>query len=44
MVVFSSDRMSYITLRSHWCDTVLNMHAIDEDRSGYMKDSFCGDL
>jgi hypothetical protein len=24
--------MSYITLRGHWCDTVLNVHAPTEDK------------
>jgi hypothetical protein len=26
-VEFVSDRMSYIILKGHWCDTVLNVHA-----------------
>jgi hypothetical protein len=32
-VEFASDRMSYITLKSHYCDTiVLNVHAPTEDK------------
>jgi hypothetical protein len=31
-VEFSSDRMSYILLRGHWCDIiVLNVHVPTED-------------
>jgi len=30
-VEFISDRMVYITLRGHWCDIVLNVHAPTED-------------
>jgi hypothetical protein len=26
-VEFVSDRMSYITLKDHWCDIILTMHA-----------------
>jgi len=38
----SGDRMSYITLRGHWCgSTVLNVHAPTEDKSGGAKCSFC---
>jgi hypothetical protein len=28
-VEFVSDRMSYITLMGHWCDIVLNVHALN---------------
>jgi hypothetical protein len=31
-VEFISDRMSYITLRGRWCNTVLNVHAPTEDK------------
>jgi hypothetical protein len=29
-VEFVSDTMSYIILRGHWCDTILNVHAPTE--------------
>jgi hypothetical protein len=32
--------MSYIILRGHWCDTVLNVHAPTEDKCDDTKDSF----
>jgi hypothetical protein len=33
--------MSYIILRSHWCDIiVLSVHAPTEDKIDYMKDKF----
>jgi hypothetical protein len=39
-VEFVSDRMSYITLRCHWCDIiVLNVHAPTEYKEGVIKDS-----
>jgi hypothetical protein len=38
-VEFFSDRL-YVTLRSHWCDIVLNVHAPFEDKHDNMKDSF----
>jgi exonuclease III len=40
----SSDRMSYITLRGHWCDIVLIVYAPTEDKSNYMKNSFYEEL
>ena len=40
-VEFLSDRMSYIVLRSHWCNIiVLNVHAPSEEESYSSKDSF----
>jgi hypothetical protein len=40
-VEFFSDRMSYITLKSCWCDIiVLNVHAPTEDKDDDIKDSF----
>jgi hypothetical protein len=32
--------MSYITLRDHWCDIVLNVHAPTDDKTNDVKDSF----
>jgi hypothetical protein len=41
-VEFVSDRMSYIILRGHWCDSiVLNVHAPTEGKIGDMKDMPC---
>jgi exonuclease III len=43
-VEFVSDRMSYLTLKGHWCDiTVLNVHAPTEDKDD-IKDSFYKEL
>jgi hypothetical protein len=40
-VEFFSDRISYITLKGRWCNTiVLNMHAPTEDKDDDIKDSF----
>jgi hypothetical protein len=40
-VEFISDRMSYITLKGHWCDIiVLNVHAPTEDKDEDIKVSF----
>jgi hypothetical protein len=40
-----SDRMSYITLKGHWCDIiVLNVHALTEDKDDVIKDSFYKEL
>jgi hypothetical protein len=40
-----SDRMSYITLKSRWCDIiVLNVHAPTEDKDDVIKDSFYEEL
>jgi hypothetical protein len=35
--------MSYITLKGHWCDIVLNVHAPTEDKDD-IKDSFYEEL
>jgi hypothetical protein len=32
-VEFASYRMSYKILRGRWCDTVLNVHALTEDKA-----------
>jgi hypothetical protein len=36
--------MSYITLRGHWCDIILNVHAPTGDKDDDMKDSFNEEL
>lgn len=41
---FVNDRMSYIMLRGYWCDTVLNVHALTEDKCHEAKDSFYEEL
>jgi hypothetical protein len=38
-VEFISDRMSCIMLRGHWCDIVLNVHAVTKDKIEDRKDS-----
>jgi hypothetical protein len=44
-VEFVSDRMSYIVLRGHWCDTIiLNVHVPTEDKIEDMKDRFYEEL
>jgi hypothetical protein len=44
-VEFVSDRMSYIILRSRWCNIiVVNVHAPYEDMSDDIKDSFYEEL
>jgi exonuclease III len=43
-VEFISDRMSYITLRCHWFDIVLNMHIPIEDKGDDTKDGFSKEL
>ena len=44
-VEFVSDRMSYIVLRSRWCNIiVLNVHAPSEEKSDSSKDSFYEEL
>jgi hypothetical protein len=40
---FISDRISYILLRSHWCD-ILNVHAPTEDKTDDTKDSIYVEL
>ena len=43
-VEFVSDRMSYIVLRGHWCNIVLNVCAPSEEKSDNSKDSFYEEL
>jgi hypothetical protein len=44
-VEFVSDRMSYIILRGRWCHViVLNVHALTEDETDDVKDSFYEEL
>jgi hypothetical protein len=43
-VQFVRDRMSYIILRGHWCDIVLNVHDPTEDKIHDMKDRFYKEL
>ena len=44
IVEFVSDRVLYIHLRDRWCNIVLNMHAISEEKSDESKDSFYEEL
>ena len=44
-VEFVSDRVSYIVLRGRWCNIiVLNVHALNEEKSDESKDSFYVEL
>jgi hypothetical protein len=43
-VKFISDRMSYIILRSRWCDIVLNVHTPREEKIDDIKDRFYEEL
>jgi exonuclease III len=43
-VEFVNDRMLYITLKGHWCDIVLNVHASTKDKVDDTKDSFYKEL
>jgi hypothetical protein len=44
-VEFVSDRISYLILRSRWCDIiVLNVHASTEDKIDDIKDKFYEEL
>jgi hypothetical protein len=44
-VEFVSDRMSYITLKGHWCGIiVLNVHASTENKDDIIKDSVYEEL
>jgi hypothetical protein len=43
-VEFVSDRLSYITLKGHWCDIVLNVHAPNEDKDDVINDSVYEEL
>jgi hypothetical protein len=36
--------MSYVTVKGHWCDIVLNVHAPTEVKDDDIKDSFYEDL
>lgn len=39
-VDFMSDKMSRTVLRGQWCDTVLNVHAPNENKSDVSRDSY----
>ena len=40
-VQFVSNRMPYIVLKGHWCNTTdFNVHAPNEEKSDHSKDSF----
>jgi hypothetical protein len=44
-IEFINDRMSYVILRSRWCDIIiLNVHAPIEDKTDDMKDRFYKEL
>jgi hypothetical protein len=43
-VEFVGYRMSYIILRGHWCDIVLNVHFPKEDKIDDMNDRFYEEL
>jgi hypothetical protein len=43
-VEFVSDKMSYTTLKGHWYDIILNVHAPTEDKDDDIKDSFYKEL
>jgi hypothetical protein len=43
-VEFVSDKMSYIILRGHWYQTVLNVHDPTEDKTDDVKGSFYEEL
>jgi hypothetical protein len=43
-VDFVSDRMSYILLRGHWCNIIVNVHAPCEDTNDDIKDSLYEEL
>jgi hypothetical protein len=44
-IEFLSGRMSYITLKGHWCDIIVfNVHAPNEDKDDVTKDSFYKEL
>jgi hypothetical protein len=39
-VCFVSGRMSYVTIRIHWCNIIVpKVHGISEEESGDVKDS-----
>jgi hypothetical protein len=43
-IEFVSDRMSYINLKSRWCDIVLNVHVQTEDKDDDIMDTFYEEL
>ena len=43
-VEFVSDRLSYVVLRGHWHNIVVNVHAPSEEKSDEAKDSFYEEL
>ena len=43
-VEFVSNRMSYIVLRDHWCNIIVNVHAPCKEKSDGSKDSFYKEL
>ena len=43
-VEYVSNRVSYVVLRGHWCNIVLNVHAPSEEKSDDSKDSFYEEL
>ena len=43
-VEFVGNGMSYIVLRAHKCNIVVNVHAPSEEKSDESKDSFCEEL
>jgi hypothetical protein len=44
-IEFVRDKMSYMILRGHWCDTIaLNVHASTDDKIDDVKDSFHQEL
>jgi hypothetical protein len=43
-VEFVNDRMSYIILRSRWCNIILNVHGPSEEKSDDSKDNLCEEL
>jgi hypothetical protein len=43
-VEFVSDSMSDITLKGHWCDIVLNVHAPTDDKDYDLKNNFRKEL
>ena len=43
-VEFVTDRVSYIVLRGCWCNIVLNVHALSEEKSDDSSDSFYEEL
>jgi hypothetical protein len=44
MAEFVGNKMTYLILRSSWCDIVLKVHAPTEDKIDNVKDSVCEEL